>query len=175
MKAWIGSAARKATHHCLPHSSDDTLIRCNMTAKKQFRHGLRQHPLYTRWLMMWQRCTNPNQPRYKDYGGKGIFVCDRWKNFANFLNDMGEAPPETTIERIDNLKGYTPENCIWATRKVQMRNTSRTRLIEFNGKTQCVLDWAKEIGLEESSLRERLAKWTVEKSLTTPKRKIKHG
>lgn len=141
-----------------------------MIAIKQNRHGLRYHPLYGRWLMMWQRCTNPKQARFKDYGAKGISVCERWKNFANFLNDMGEATIESTIERIDNSKGYSPDNCIWATRKVQMRNTSRTRIIEFNGKKQCITDWAIELGLNESSLRERLAKWTIEKSLTQPKR-----
>ena len=142
-----------------------------MAKAKQNRHGLRKHPLYGRWLMMWQRCTNPSQLRYADYGGKGITVCERWKNFANFLEDMGEAPAGTTIERLDNSKGYSPDNCIWATRSVQMRNTSRTRVLEFNGKTQCVSDWAKELGLNESSLRERLAKWGIEKALTHPKRK----
>lgn len=138
------------------------------------RHGLRYHPLYGRWLMMWQRCTNPANARYKDYGAKGIIVCERWKNFANFLADMGEAPIDATIERKDNSKGYSPENCIWATKSVQMRNTSRTRIIEFNGKAQCITDWANEIGINESSLRERLEKWPVEKALTTIKRKAKN-
>ena len=142
-----------------------------MAAIKQNRHGLRYHPLYGRWLMMWQRCTNPKQARYKDYGAKGISVCDEWKNFAVFLKDMGEPPVGASIERIDNSKGYSPGNCIWATNEVQMRNTSRTRIIEFNGKKQCVADWAKELGLNEASLRERLTKWTIEKSLTQPKRK----
>jgi hypothetical protein len=141
-----------------------------MTAIKKHRHGLRHHPLYSRWLMMWQRCTNPNQARFKDYGAKGITVCERWKNFAYFLEDMGDPPLGSSIERIDNSKGYSPENCIWANQKVQMRNTCRTRFIEFNGKKQCITDWAIELGITESSLRERLAKWTIEKSLTQSKR-----
>jgi hypothetical protein len=115
---------------------------------------------------MWQRCHNPKNNRYKDYGEKGIFVCERWKDFRNFLTDMGEPPVGASIERKDNSKGYSPENCIWANGFVQMRNTKRTRIIEFNGKFQCVTDWAKEIGIQESSLRERLDKWPLEKALT---------
>mgnify|MGYP003661566611 FL=1 len=138
----------------------------HMLGKKQIRHGLRYHPLYSRWLMMWQRCHNPKNNRYKDYGEKGIFVCERWKDFRNFLNDMGEPSVGASIERKDNSKGYFPENCIWANQSVQMRNTKRTRIIEFNGKSQCVTDWAKEIGIQESSLRERLDKWPLEKALT---------
>ena len=137
-----------------------------MLGKKQIRHGLRYHPLYGRWLMMWQRCHNPKNNRYKDYGEKGIIVCERWKDFRNFLNDMGEPPVGASIERKDNSKGYFPENCIWANQSVQMRNTKRTRIIEFNGKSQCVTDWAKEIGIQESSLRKRLDKWPLEKALT---------
>jgi hypothetical protein len=79
---------------------------------------------------------------------------------------MGEHPVGASIERKDNSKGYFPENCIWANSVVQMRNTKRTRIIEFNGKSQCVTDWAKEIGIQESSLRERLDKWPLEKALT---------
>jgi hypothetical protein len=132
-------------------------------------HGLRYHPLYGRWNGMVQRCRDKNHVRYAKYGGKGITVCERWLSFPNFLADMGEPPVGTSIERIDNSKGYSPENCIWADSSTQMRNTSRTRLIEFNGKTQCVMDWAKEIGINESSLRERLEKWPLEKALTKSK------
>ena len=141
-------------------------------------HGLRYHPLYGRWNGMVQRCHDKNHVRYAKYGGKGITVCERWLSFPNFLADMGEPPAGASIERIDNSKGYSPENCIWADSSTQMRNTSRTRLIEFNGKTQCVTDWAKEIGIHESSLRERLTKWPVEKALTKSKsmnKGIKNG
>ena len=142
-----------------------------MLSKKQNRHGLRYHPLYGRWLMMWQRCTNPKCRAYERYGAIGIEVCERWKNFKNFLEDMGEAPMGMSIERKDNSKGYTPENCVWANSSQQMRNTKRTRILEFNGKKQCVMDWAKELGITESSLRERLTKWPLEKALTQSKRK----
>jgi hypothetical protein len=137
-----------------------------------YKHGLRYHFLYTRWLSIKGRCTNPKHERYADYGGRGITLCDRWHEFPNFLEDMGEPLPKQSIERIDNDKGYCKENCIWTDSNTQMRNTRRNRKLEFNGKVLCVNDWAKELGINESSLRERLEKWPLEKALTQPKRKL---
>lgn len=88
------------------------------------KHGLRYHPLYETWKGMKQRCSNPNHQDYIDYGGRGITVCNRWRNsFSNFLEDMGEKPsPEYSIERRNNNEGYDPENCYWATKSEQMKN-----------------------------------------------------
>jgi hypothetical protein len=84
---------------------------------------------YNSWAGMVQRCTNPNNPRYKDWGGRGITVCDRWRSFANFLADMGERPSSRhSIDRIDRDGHYTHLNCRWATAEEQARNTRRTVL-----------------------------------------------
>jgi hypothetical protein len=80
--------------------------------------------------MMMDRCTNRNGQNWADYGGRGITVCERWLIFENFLADMGERPPGTTIERVENDLGYEPGNCRWATRKQQSRNRRSTVLTQ---------------------------------------------
>lgn len=84
---------------------------------------------YTTWRSMISRTTNPNVHNYKNYGGRGITVCDRWFDFKNFLKDMGEKPVGLTLERIDNNKGYEPGNCRWATWKEQAANRRPARKV----------------------------------------------
>lgn len=82
-----------------------------------------KHPLYRTWSNMLSRCTNPNTPNYKDYGGRGITVCPRWFHFKNFAHDVGQKPSKAhSLDRIDNDKGYSPANCKWSTRKEQNSN-----------------------------------------------------
>jgi hypothetical protein len=89
----------------------------------------RQSPEYVAWMHMRARCLKSNHPSYHRYGGRGITICDRWDNFANFVADMGPRPAGLEIDRINNDGNYEPGNCRWATRKQQMRNTSANRLI----------------------------------------------
>ena len=123
---------------------------------------------YRSWTSMWTRCTNPKAKEWLYYGGRGIKVCERWKQFKNFLADMGERPPHYTIERKDSNGDYIPSNCEWVTRKQQARNTSRNVFLSFNGETKTVAEWAETIGLKNGTLHFRLVKgWSVEKALTT--------
>ncbi len=114
-------------------------------------------PEYQVWAGMKQRCENPKSNFFERYGGRGIKVCKRWMKFENFIKDMGFRPSkEHSIERKNNDKGYSPSNCQWATSKVQSRNTSRNVWITANGRTQCLNDWAKEIGRNPNTLAMRL-------------------
>jgi hypothetical protein len=86
--------------------------------------------------------------------------------YENFLQDMGEIPPDMTLERIDNSRGYSPDNCRWATQSEQKRNTRQTRIIDFNGKRMCIVDWAKYIGIKSNTLERRILNgWSIERAL----------
>lgn len=137
------------------------------TSCRGITHGKSRSPEYEAWHGMRQRCTNPSHKQYADYGGRGINVCDEWDSFAAFYADMGSRPSgKHTIERIDNSRGYYPDNCEWATRSQQLRNTRRNRLITFNGKTMCMADWAIELGLHYKTLQNRINRgWTLERAL----------
>lgn len=123
---------------------------------------------YQAWANMKARCENPNNTRYHRYGGRGIKVCDRWKNsFEAFLADMGKSNG-LTIDRINNDGDYEPGNCRWATVREQSQKTCRIRLLSFNGETLSVAEWARRLGIRANTLTMRLNtyKWPLEKALT---------
>ena len=126
----------------------DELFRKNFIEHDTSTHGLSKTPEYKTWKGIRARCTNPNEPNYKYYGGRGISVCKRWQTFENFISDMGKRPtPKHSIDRINNMGNYTNHNCRWATHTQQMRNTRLNRLLTHNGKTMCVSEWCEYLGL----------------------------
>lgn len=137
---------------------------------RRITHGGRTRPEYRVWNAMRGRCENPTDHAYRHYGGRGILVCERWRKFANFFADMGERPSGMTLERIDNDKGYSPDNCKWATRIEQANNTRRNRMLTLNGQTMNVSDWARHLGIPYGRLNTRLNElgWSEERALTTP-------
>lgn len=129
--------------------------------------------IYKIWETMKNRCYCTGQTSYKHYGGRGITVCDKWRhNFQEFYNwAMSNGySEELTLDRINNDGNYEPDNCRWVTMKEQCRNKSSNRLLSYKGKTQCLSDWAAEIGIDRRTIAKRIDKlgWTIEKALSTP-------
>lgn len=149
-------------------------LRRELVIAKNLKHGMAKTKTYRCWSAMINRCRNQSQDQWEMYGGSGIEVCRQWQDsFEFFLEDMGECPPgDFSIDRINNSKGYYKENCRWADRATQRRNqSSRLRLLELHGKTQCLTDWAREYGIHRETLATRLGSgWDLELALTTPPR-----
>ncbi len=139
----------------------ELLIKTNTT------HGLRKTPEYRSWSDIIQRCLNPNNKRYNNYGGRGIKVCQHWNNsFEAFIKDMRFKPtPKHSIERINNNGNYEPSNCKWATSSQQARNTRRNQNLTFKGKTLCVIDWCQHFNNTKTSTAYNRLKlrWPIEK------------
>lgn len=136
-----------------------------------YKHGGKGTRLYRIWKAMRSRCNNPSSTAYANYGGRGIRVCDEWNDFNRF-HDWAESngyEEWLTIEREDNDKGYSPENCHWATHAEQTRNQRSNRYINYNGETKLLTDWATEKGLRFECVHYRLAHgWSIEDALETP-------
>jgi hypothetical protein len=123
-------------------------------------HRMIHTPEYRSWAHIRSRCTNPNVPAYPNYGGRGIVMCDRWLNsFENFYADLGPKPtPAHTIERIDNDGPYAPDNCKWATRIEQANNKRSNVFVTYQGITQSVPDWCRQLGLPYARISTRIEK-----------------
>ena len=128
-------------------------------------------------MAMRERCNNPHNKRYNCYGGRGIKVCEEWDSFEAFRAWAQSSGYEKglTIDRVDVNAGYHPGNCRWATRSEQNRNYRRNRMLTLNGKTQCVQDWAHELGLNSTTILFRLRSgMSVERALTTTDLRRRH-
>lgn len=114
-------------------------------------------PEYRAWALIKRRCYNKNDEKYPIYGGRGIIVCDRWKNsFEAFLSDMGKRPSNLhSIDRINTNGDYTPKNCRWATKTQQARNTRRNVYVTLGGKTKCISEWCECLGVTKDHIYEK--------------------
>jgi hypothetical protein len=138
-------------------------------------HGMTDSPEHRSWHAMNKRCHCATDPAYARYGGAGIKVCEAWRGndgFAAFFEALGPRPKNTTLDRIDNTRGYDPGNCRWATARQQAANRKNSRLITAHGKTQCIAAWARETGIPEDTIRNRVLKfgWDPIRAVTEPAR-----
>lgn len=137
---------------------DKSSISCGCLNKNNFRHGKSKSKTHNIWLCMKARCFNKKNNRYKNYGARGISVCDSWLIFDNFLDDIGEAPHGMTIERIDNNKDYSKENCCWASYKEQANNKSTNRIINIKGRDYTIAQASDVFKIKYSTLWYRIRK-----------------
>lgn len=132
------------------------------------KHGLAKTPTHIVWMGMNARCNRKKHLYYPNYGGRGIKICERWKDFSLFLTDMGVRPEGLSLDRIDSNGPYSKENCRWASRTEQNRNSSQNRNINFQGRTQCLAAWCAELNLKYTTVYMRLYSrmWSVERAFT---------
>lgn len=145
-------------------------------APQNVRHGLHHTRAYRAWCSMKKRCNSPSDENYARYGGRGISYDPRWESVENFVVDMGECPPELTLERNDNNANYSKDNCRWATRRENINNRNNTLFVEYRGRRVPAADLARECGLTPSQLRRRLMHgWSIERAVTAPLRQAGVG
>jgi hypothetical protein len=144
---------------------------CVTNGKLKRRHGMTKSRTWVSWDSMLQRCENRKHKSYKNYGGRGITICDRWHTFENFHADMGDAPEGLSIERNDVNGNYEPSNCRWATMLEQGANKRNNTLITANGETKPLSAWCRQYGISKVTLMDRIKRgWSPERAITTPPR-----
>jgi hypothetical protein len=151
------------------HTSSCGCLFSEVVAARNTTHGLSRdnRAEYRSWKDMRGRCNNPNSDDFKDYGGRGITVCERWNDFAAFLTDMGKRPAGSTLDRINVNGNYEPGNVRWAKPVQQANNKRSNRLITMNGETRTLQEWCRHYGLDHSKVRYRLSRgWPPEKAFT---------
>ncbi len=143
---------------------------------KRTRHeGLTSNPLWDTWKGMHARCYNPKHHAYRNYGARGIKVCERWHTLKYFIEDLGQRPDGLEMDRIDNNKDYGPDNFHWVTRTDNLNNRRVTRLLTYKGETKPIQIWAKLLNIRAGSLYNRIDTngWSIEQAFETPVRKRK--
>lgn len=139
--------------------------------KARAKHGMEGTKTYSAWRSMKRRCLSKRCKSYPDYGGRGITVCEKWMDFRGFFEDMGIAQEGMTLERKDNNKGYSKENCVWASQKDQANNKRNTTFITHDGITRSLAQWAEFFGIGRKLLWFRLKRgWSFEESIARPGR-----
>lgn len=126
--------------------------------KNYFMPGASKTKTYKVWTQMKYRCNNQNDKRYARYGGRGIGYCAEWEKFENFMADMGEAPEGYSLDRIDNDRGYSKENCRWATPREQARNRSNNTILRVDDASMTLVEWSEFCGISASALCVRISK-----------------
>ena len=147
-----------------------------LTIQRNLKHGQKTRNkktdrLYSIWADMRRRCSNVSRKDAQNYALKNIKVCEEWNNYELFMNWalQNGYNDELTLERIDNSKGYNPDNCKWIPKSEQSKNRTSNHYITYNGKTQTLTDWSKEIGIPRTTLDSRLKRnWSIEDALTKP-------
>jgi len=131
----------------------------------------KNNPTYVSWRCLVGRCTNPSFGNYKSYGGVGITLNSSWLDFEKFVLDMGNRPKGKTLDRIDTTKGYSKDNCRWATPKEQQTNRKCALFLTYNGVTKNAREWARDLNLAPGAVWMRIKKhgWSVERAVTSPK------
>lgn len=167
--------AEKAVYvSCLVAGRSSGCVACGHKRRaSRPRTSLRSSPEYKSWCHMKGRCLSPSNPKYPDYGGRGIRVCEQWAardGFKSFLEDMGQKPSKAhSVDRIDNDGHYEPGNCRWATRREQANNTRVNTFIEIDGRRATIAQWADEFGIGSDVISKRIGiGWSPERAVTEP-------
>ena len=156
------------------HTKSCGCYRSDKAKETRTTHGMtigsENRKVYTVWRNMIARCTNLNNPRYVDYGARGIGVCEHWLKFENFFADMGRPENGRTLERKNNDKGYSQENCVWASPIAQNRNRRSSINITYQGVTRTLVEWQEVLQLNYPKTYNRIMKlgWAAKRAFTTP-------
>lgn len=164
------AARLHASTHTIRRNMKEQGVPIRTNSEVHTHHGMSATRPYHIWQAMKTRCTNERQPNYRNYGARGIAYPPKWETFEGFWQDMSEGYADDKIlDRIDNAKGYSKENCHWTTCKCNSRNKRDNVLLTHKGKTQCIAAWAEEVDIPQTTLYNRKRRgWLDERILTTP-------